>query len=283
MSDLNKVKELRKATGAGFKDCNNALKEANGDIQKSIEILRVKGISKASKKMNREANEGLVALSGDDKNTSIIEINCETDFVAKNNDFLTFVQEISEINHKLSSNRDKLIKAKMKNDETVENNLVNLISKIGEKITIGRSKTISIKDSINYTYMHSVIKNNLSKLAVITSISTTNTSEKIKLFGKQLAMHVAASNPLSINSEDIEEEILEKEKQLISEELKNTGKPENIISKIAEGKLKKFKEDNCLMTQNWVMDPKKKVKDIISEEVDSKIVINDFFRLKIGE
>ena len=283
MSDLNKVKELRKATGAGFKDCNNALKEANGDIQKSIEILRVKGISKASKKMSREANEGLVALSGDDKNTSIIEINCETDFVAKNNDFLTFVQEISEINHKLSSNRDKLIKAKMKNDETVENNLVNLISKIGEKITIGRSKTISIKDSINCTYMHSVIKNNLSKLAVITSISTTNTSEKIKLFGKQLAMHVAASNPLSINSEDIEEEILEKEKQLISEELKNTGKPENIISKIAEGKLKKFKEDNCLMTQNWVMDPKKKVKDIISEEVDSKIVINDFFRLKIGE
>ena len=283
MSDLNKVKELRKATGAGFKDCNNALKEANGDIQKSIEILRVKGISKASKKMNREANEGLVALSGDDKNTSIIEINCETDFVAKNNDFLTFVQEISEINHKLSSNKDQLMKAKMKNNETVENNLVNLISKIGEKITIGRSKTISIKDSINYTYMHSVIKNNLSKLAVITSISTTNTSEKIKLFGKQLAMHVAASNPLSINSEDIEEEILEKEKQLISEELKNTGKPENIISKIAEGKLKKFKEDNCLMTQNWVMDPKKKVKDIISEEVDSKIVINDFFRLKIGE
>ena len=283
MSDLNKVKELRKATGAGFKDCNNALKEANGDIQKSIEILRVKGISKASKKMSREANEGLVALSGDDKNTSIIEINCETDFVAKNNDFLTFVQEISEINHKLSSNRDKLIKAKMKNDETVENNLVNLISKIGEKITIGRSKTISIKDSINYTYMHSVIKNNLSKLAVITSISTTNTSEKIKLFGKQLAMHVAASNPLSINSEDIEQEIIEKEKQLISEELQNTGKPENIISKIAEGKLKKFKEDNCLMTQNWVMDPKKKVKDIISEEVDSKIVINDFFRLKIGE
>ena len=283
MSDLNKVKELRKATGAGFKDCNNALKEANGDIQKSIEILRVKGISKASKKMSREANEGLVALSGDDKNTSIIEINCETDFVAKNNDFLTFVQEISEINHKLSSNKDQLMKAKMKNNETVENNLVNLISKIGEKITIGRSKTISIKDSINYTYMHSVIKNNLSKLAVITSISTTNTSEKIKLFGKQLAMHVAASNPLSINSEDIEEEIIEKEKQLISEELQNTGKPENIISKIAEGKLKKFKEDNCLMTQNWVMDPKKKVKDIISEEVDSKIVINDFFRLKIGE
>ena len=283
MSDLNKVKELRKATGAGFKDCNNALKEANGDIQKSIEILRVKGISKASKKMSREANEGLVALSGDDKNTSIIEINCETDFVAKNNDFLTFVQEISEINHKLSSNKDKLMKAKMKNDETVENNLVNLISKIGEKITIGRSKTISIKDSINYTYMHSAIKDNLSKLAVITSISTTNTSEKIKLFGKQLAMHVAASNPLSINSEDIEQEILEKEKQLISKELKNTGKPENIISKIAEGKLKKFKEDNCLMTQNWVMDPKKKVKDIISEEIDSKIVINDFFRLKIGE
>ena len=283
MSDLKKVKELRKATGAGFKDCNNALKEANGDLQKSIEILRVKGISKASKKMSREANEGLVALSGDKKSTSIIEINCETDFVAKNEDFIKFVKEISEINHKVMSNKDKLLKEIMENGDTVENNLPNLITKIGEKITIGRCKSISIENSTNYTYMHSTVKDNLAKLAVITSISSTKYNEKIRLFGKQLAMHVAATNPLAINSENINTDLLEKEKQLISEELKKSGKNEDIVLKISEGKLKKFKEENSLMTQQWVMDPKKKVKDIISDEIKSDLVINDFFRLKIGE
>ena len=283
MSDLKKVKELRKATGAGFKDCNNALKEANGDLQKSIEILRVKGISKASKKMSREANEGLVALSGDEKSTSVIEINCETDFVAKNEDFIKFVQEISEINHKVMSNKDKLLKEIMENGDTVENNLPNLITKIGEKITIGRCKSISIENSTNYTYMHSTVKDNLAKLAVITSISSTKYNEKIRLFGKQLAMHVAATNPLAINSENINTDLLEKEKQLISEELKKSGKNDDIVLKISEGKLKKFKEENSLMTQQWVMDPKKKVKDIISDEIKSDLVINDFFRLKIGE
>ena len=283
MSDLKKVKELRKATGAGFKDCNNALKEANGDLQKSIEILRVKGISKASKKMSREANEGLVALSGDKKSTSIIEINCETDFVAKNEDFIKFVKEISEINHKVMSNKDKLLKEIMENGDTVENNLPNLITKIGEKIIIGRCKSISIENSTNYTYMHSTVKDNLAKLAVITSISFPEYNEKISLFGKQLAMHVAATNPLAINSENINTDLLEKEKQLISEELKKSGKNEDIVLKISEGKLKKFKEENSLMTQQWVMDPKKKVKDIISDEIKSDLVINDFFRLKIGE
>ena len=283
MSDLKKVKELRKATGAGFKDCNNALKEANGDLQKSIEILRVKGISKASKKMSREANEGLVALSGDKKSTSIIEINCETDFVAKNEDFIKFVKEISEINHKVMSNKDKLLKEIMENGDTVENNLPNLITKIGEKITIGRCKSISIENSTNYTYMHSTVKDNVAKLAVITSISFPEYNEKISLFGKQLAMHVAATNPLAINSENINTDLLEKEKQLISEELKKSGKNDDIVLKISEGKLKKFKEENSLMTQQWVMDPKKKVKDIISDEIKSDLVINDFFRLKIGE
>ena len=145
MSDLEKVKKLRKVTGAGFKDCNNALKEANGDIEKSIEILRVKGISKASKKMEREANEGIIASYGDSKKTSLIEINCETDFVAKNNDFIEFAKELSEINHNVDSDIQKLNKAEMKNKVSVEDNLVNLISKIGEKITIGRATTIHSK------------------------------------------------------------------------------------------------------------------------------------------
>ena len=284
MNDINKVKELRKATGAGFKDCNNALKETNGEIQKAIELLRIKGISKASKKMSRSANEGVISLSGDEKNTSLIEVNCETDFVAKNESFISFVKELSVINHKLSSNLDKIKNSLMQNKKSVDENLVELISKIGEKITLGRSYTVNHPESINFTYMHNVVGDSLSKLAVITSLETKDSkNEKFKLFGKQLSMHIAALNPIAINSEDIEEEIIMKEKELISEELKKSGKPSNIIDKIALGKISKFKSDNALLTQNWVMDPKKKVSDIISELNIEDLKIKKFIRLKIGE
>ena len=145
MSDVEKVKQLRKSTGAGFKDCNSALKESGGDLDKAAEILRVKGIAKATKKMSRSATEGVVAISGDEMQMSLIEINCETDFVAKNDDFIELVKELSNLNNQLSSNLDQLLKAKMKNNKTVDENLVALIAKIGEKITIGRLKTFNEK------------------------------------------------------------------------------------------------------------------------------------------
>ena len=170
MSDIEKIKQLRQSTGAGFKDCNAAIQESGGDIDKAIEILRVKGVSKASKKMSREAKEGVVALSGNEKKFSIIEVNCETDFVAKNEDFINFVKELSEINLLNNSDVEKIKKVKMKNTDTVENNLVSIIAKIGEKITIGRAKTISNENSLNFSYLHSVVKDNLSKLAVVVSL-----------------------------------------------------------------------------------------------------------------
>ncbi len=283
MKELDKVKQLRQSTGAGFNDCKTALDEAKGDIQKAVEILRIKGVSKASKKMSREANEGVIAVSGDHKKTSIIEINCETDFVAKNDDFIKFVKEISEINNKCNSDIEKLKKSKMQNDKSVEENLVNLIAKIGEKITIGRNKTLNSEGVKNFKYLHTIVKDNLSKLAVIISLKSNSYSEKIDLFGKHLSMHVAASNPISILPENIEQSVLEKEKELISEELKNLGKPKNIVEKISIGKLNKFKEENSLMTQNWVMEPKKKVKDIIKELNINDLKIIDYFRIKIGE
>ena len=283
MSDLEKIKQLRQSTGAGFKDCGLALKESNGDLDKAAEILRVKGISKASKKMSRDAKEGVIALSGDQNKSSVIEVNCETDFVAKNDDFINFVKEISEINNSVNSDIEKLNKSKMKNNKTLEENLVSMIAKIGEKITLGRSKTLSHDNSKNYSYLHTVVKDNLSKLAVITSISTSDKSEKIDLFGKQLCMHIAASNPISINIDDIEKEILDKEQELVTEELKNSGKPEDIAKKISSGKMNKFKEENSLMTQQWVMEPKKKVKDIIKELNSKDLKIVEFFRIKIGD
>ena len=283
MNDLDKVKQLRQSTGAGFKDCKLALDESKGDIEKAVEILRVKGISKASKKMLRQANEGVIAVSGDDKKTSIIEINCETDFVAKNDDFIKFVKEISEINNICNSDIEKLKKSKMLNDISVEENLVNLIAKIGEKITIGRNKTLNSDGVKNFKYLHTIVKENLAKLAVVVSLKSKSSSEQLDLFGKHLSMHIAASNPVAILPENIEKNILEKEKELISEELKNSGKPKDIAEKISIGKLNKFKEENSLMTQNWVMEPKKKVKDIIKELNISELKIVDYFRIKIGE
>jgi len=283
MSDIEKVKQLREATGAGFKDCNLAVKESGGDLDKAIEILRVKGISKASKKMSRDAKEGVVATSGDEKKTSVIELNCETDFVAKNEDFISFAKELSELNNINESDAEKLNKSSMKNGKTVEENLVALIAKMGEKITIGRIKTFNHVGAKNFNYLHTVVKDNLSKLAVVVSLETKDTSENIKSFGKQLAMHVAASNPLALESNSINEKVIQKEQELINEELKNSGKPAEIAKKISLGKINKFKEENSLLSQAWVMEPKKKVQDIMKDLSVTDLKIKDFYRLKIGE
>ena len=283
MSDIEKVKKLREATGAGFKDCNLAIKESDGDLDKAIEILRVKGISKASKKMSRDAKEGVVVLSGDDNKTSVIEVNCETDFVAKNDDFINFVKELSELNNEYNSNIDDLKSAKMKNGQTVDDNLVALIAKIGEKITIGKAKTITNSDGINNHYLHTVVKDNVAKLAVMVSLDTKDNSETVKTFSKQLSMHIAASNPLALEAALIDQAIINKEQELVTEELKNSGKPDDIAKKISSGKMNKFKEENSLLTQAWVMEPKKKVQDVLKELSVADLKIKEFYRIKIGE
>ena len=283
MSDIEKIKRLRQSTGAGFKDCNSALVESDGDLDKAVEILRIKGISKASKKMSRDAKEGVIALSGDSQKTSVLEVNCETDFVAKNDDFINFVKELSEINNSVDSDIEKLKKSTMKNSKSVEENLVSMIAKMGEKITLGKTKTLKHQNSKNYFYLHTVVKDNLSKLAVMVSLNTNKNSDKIDLFGKHLAMHIAASSPLAINSKDLKKEILDKEQELVREELRNSGKSEDIAKKISSGKMNKFKEESSLMTQQWVMEPKKKVKDIIQELEHNDLKIVDFYRIKIGD
>ena len=283
MSDIEKVKKLREATGAGFKDCNLAIKESGGDLDKAVEILRVKGISKASKKMSRDAKEGVVAVSGDENKISAIEVNCETDFVAKNDDFINFVKELSEMNNDNNSNIEKLNSSKMKNGQTVSDNLVALVAKIGEKITIGKVKTINNSGSTNFHYLHTVVKDNLSKLAVLVSLETSDKSDALKTFGKQLSMHIAASNPLALDSSSLDQSIIDKEQELVTEELKNSGKPEEIAKKISIGKMNKFKEENSLLTQAWVMEPKKKVQDVIKELGIADLKIKEFSRIKIGE
>ena len=283
MSDIEKVKQLREATGAGFKDCNLAVKESGGDLDKAVEILRVKGISKASKKMSRDAKEGVIATSGDENKTSVLELNCETDFVAKNDDFVLFAKELSDLNNQNDSDLDKLNKSNMLNGKSVEDNLVSLISKMGEKITVGKTKTFNKSGTKNFNYLHTIVKDNLSKLSVITSLKTSDDSEAVKIFGKQLSMHIAASNPLALSSDLINKDLLQKEQNLVTEELKSSGKPDEIVKKISLGKMNKFKDDNALLTQAWVMEPKKKVQDVLKELNISDLKINDFYRIKIGE
>jgi elongation factor Ts len=283
MSDIEKVKQLREATGAGFKDCNLAVKESGGDLDKAVEILRVKGISKASKKMSRDAKEGVIATSGDENKISVLELNCETDFVAKNDDFVLFAKELSDLNNLNTSDLDKLNKSSMSNGKSVEDNLVSLIAKMGEKITVGKTKTFNQSGTKNFNYLHTVVKDNLSKLSVIISLETSDDSEAVKTFGKQLSMHIAASNPLALSSDLIDKDILQKEQDLVTEELKNSGKPDEIAQKISLGKMNKFKDDNALLTQAWVMEPKKKVQDIVKDLNITDLRINDFYRIKIGE
>ena len=233
MSDIEKVKKLRELTGAGFKDCNLAIKESDGDLDKAIEILRVKGISKASKKMSRDAKEGVIAVTENDKQISLIEVNCETDFVAKNDDFVNFVKELSDLNNSVNSNIEELKKSKMSNGQTVDENLVALIAKIGEKITIGKTKTLSNEGAVKSKYLHTIVKDNLAKLAVAVSLETNDKSDVIKNFGKQLSMHIAASSPLALDQDSIDQSIIDKEQELVTEELKNSGKPDEIAKKLA--------------------------------------------------
>ena len=283
MSDIEKVKQLREATGAGFKDCNLAVNESGGDLDKAIEILRVKGISKASKKMTRDAKEGVIATSIDKNKISVIEINCETDFVAKNDDFVLFAKELSDLNSLNESDLDKLNKSIMSNGKPVEDNLVSLIAKMGEKITVGKTKTFNQPGTKNFNYLHTIVKDNLSKLSVIASLETSDNSEAVKIFGKQLSMHIAASNPIALSSDLIDNDVLKKEQDLVIEELKNSGKPDEIVKKISLGKMNKFKSDNALLTQAWVMEPKKTVQNVLEELKISDLKINDFYRIKIGE
>ena len=281
---LDKVKKLRELTGVGFKDCKNAIDNSDGDIDKSIEFLRKKGIAKASKKMQRVAAEGLVCIYEKENKFTIIEVNSETDFVAKNNEFIKFVEEISELALLKSGKMEDILISKMENKINVEDNLVTLISKIGEKITLRRCDFIGEEKSLNFSYIHSALKKNIGKIGVLVSLKTTKSKDELLQFGKQLCMHIAALSPLAIDKEGLDKNILTKEKEIITEELKNSGKDSKIVDKIAIGKLNKFINDNTLLNQEWVIEPKKKVKEVLKEIAGKDVIeIKKFIRFKVGE
>mgnify|MGYP001459583093 FL=1 len=280
---LENIKKLREMTGVGFKDCKIALDETKGDIEKSIEFLRKKGIAKASKKMSRIASEGLALVKEDSGNVSLIEINSETDFVAKNRDFINFCKELSEINFVVKGDLNKLSNTKMANNILVKDNLVNLIAKIGEKITIRRANFFDNSKGVNFYYIHSAVEKGIGKIISVVKLEGLLKDEKEDI-GNKIAMHIAASNPLALDKDNINKTIVDKELEIIKAEILNSGKPVDIADKISKGKISKFLNDNSLLNQVWIMDPKKKVSDVLKENSsDKKLKILDFIRYKVGE
>ena len=281
--NLENVKKLREITGVGFKDCKLALDENNGDIDKSIEYLRKKGIAKASKKMSRTAADGLVLIYDKNNMTSAIEINSETDFVAKNKDFINFCKELSKINFNSKGDLNKINDTKMSNGILVKDNLINLIAKIGEKISIRRTNFFDKTKGKNFYYVHSALEKGIGKIISIVKLDGIQ-KEKNEDIGNKVAMHIAALNPLALDKKDINQNIVDKELEIIKAEITNSGKPKEMVEKISKGKISKFLDENSLLNQAWIMDPKKKVSDVLKESSSEKqLKVLDFIRYKVGE
>tara|TARA_B100001013_G_scaffold337491_1_gene257658 strand:- start:1093 stop:1980 length:888 start_codon:yes stop_codon:yes gene_type:complete len=284
------IKKLRDTTGAGFMDCKNALINTKSDINLAIDWLRKNGVATAEKKGARTATDGLIAIDSNDTEGSIIEINSETDFVARNKEFQDFVSEISKISFNLKGNIDKINAATYKPaSDTVSNYLINLISKIGEKISIRRAKYIKSDNGFIGTYIHNVEKDNMGKIGVILSVSTNIPKNKIDNFLKTISMHIAATSPISLNINNLDKKLVQKEREIVLEQLKSSSgksKDQSILEKIIDGKMKKFYNEVVLLEQNFIIDDKIKVGEYIkshSKELGGDLSINEFIRFKVGE
>lgn len=286
MSDnLAKVKELRELTGAGIQDCKTALSENNFDIEKSIEYLRKKGITKAAKKSSRDAAEGLAVIASNNSKACILEVNSETDFVAKNNEFINFCTEISKIALANNYNLETLLNAKI-NNSLIKDELVNLIAKIGENIKIRRIAYLENTNGIVANYIHNQQNENMGKIGVIISIDCQNKNKEVLDFSRKVCMHIAAMSPMSLGEKDLSVDFINKEKEILKEELKNQGKKDDMIDKILVGKLKKVISDNTLMGQKWIHNQDISVEQAVNDfgkEIKQNLIIKSFIKYKVGE
>ena len=282
------VKELRDKTGAGMMDCKNALVETNGNIEESIDWLRKKGISGAEKKSARVAADGVIAVSINTDAAALVEINSETDFVSRNPDFQKFAKNISEIALINGQTIEELKKAKyLDSDKSVEEALTDLIGLIGENIVLRRSSLLkNANNNIFSSYIHGQVNEGLGKIGVILSLESNIDSDKIKDLGKQIAMHIAASKPMAISSDDVDPKVIERERSILVEQAKDSGKPDNIIEKMVDGRISKFFSEITLLDQTWVIDGESKVSKIIKDlekDLCCNILIKDFKYFVLGE
>lgn len=279
------VKELREKTGAGMMECKKALNETNGDLEAAIDFLRKKGLSVAEKKAGRVANQGLVGVAVDGKKGVLVELNSETDFVARNGEFQQFLSDTVRI--ALDKKGDiEAVKTAAMDDKDVAGKLTDLIAKIGENMTLRQSAFLSVDNGVVVSYMHSAVTENLGKIGVLVALESMANSEVLTELGHKLAMHIAAVAPKFLTIDKVDPSALAREKAIYEEQAKNSGKPANIVEKMVEGRVRKYYEEVVLMEQAFIMDPDKKVKDVISEAAKAAgtdIVVKDFVRYNLGE
>ena len=280
------VKELRERTGAGMMDCKKALAETGGDTEAAIDWLRAKGLSAAAKKAGRTAAEGLVGVAVEGNRGAAVEVNSETDFVAKNEQFQDFVRNVAQIALKTGGDVEALLGASYPAGGTVAEALTNNIATIGENQSLRRSAVVEVGQGVVVPYVHNQVAPGLGKIGVLVALESSASAETLQALGKQIAMHVAAANPLALNGDQLDADLVERERSIAMEKAKESGKPQNIVEKMVEGGLAKFRKDNALLSQLFVMDGKTPVGEVVAQaakDAGSPITLAGFVRFQLGE
>jgi elongation factor Ts len=280
------VKELRERTGAGMMDCKKALAETNGDMEAAIDWLRTKGLAAAAKKAGRTAAEGLIGVAVEGTRGAVVEVNSETDFVAKNEIFQDFVRNVATLALQHGTDVETLGAAQYPDGGTVAEKLTDNIAKIGENQSLRRAAVVEVSEGVVVPYVHNQVAPGLGKIGVLVALESGAPAETLTTLGKQIAMHVAAANPLALNAEDLDADLVERERAIAMEKAKESGKPQNIVEKMVEGGLAKFRKDNALLSQLFVMDNKTPVAEVVAQaakDAGTGIVLNGFVRFQLGE
>ena len=282
----NLVKELREKSGAGMMDCKKALKETNGSLEEAVDWLRTKGLASAAKKAGRVASEGLVGITTLGSKGAMVEVNSETDFVARNDDFKSFVSNITDLARKAGDLDALKATAYPGEDRNVEEQLTHMIATVGENMALRRMSVLSVDSGIIASYMHNAISDGVGKIGVLVALQSEGDAEKLNALGKQIAMHIAAAAPQSLSSDDLSQEVVERERQILIDQARDTGKPEEIIEKMVEGRVRKFYEEVCLLQQTFVVDGENKISAVIekaAQDLGCSVCITSFSRFALGE
>ena len=279
------VKELREKTGAGMMDCKKALVESKEDFEAAIDWLRTKGLAAAAKKAGRVAAEGLTAIYVEGTRGAAIEVNSETDFVSRNDSFQSLVRDIAKeaVNH---SNLEELKVAKLASGKTVEETVVANVATIGENLNLRRSETLEVNEGVVASYVHNASAENMGKISVLVALESSGDKTKLMQLGGQLAMHIAAAKPQSLHREGIDQSLIQREKDIFTEQSRASGKPDDIIEKMIEGRIRKFLEEVVLLDQTFVIDGKTKISELIdnlAKELGTSVSLKNYVRLEIGE
>lgn len=281
------VKDLREASGAGMMDCKKALTETDGDLEQAIDWLRTKGLAAASKKASRVASEGLVSVLVDGNRGALVEVNAETDFVARNESFQSFVKTMAQVAMDNGGDIEKMKSASYPGeDRTVEEQLTHLIATIGENMHIRRAEVVTVDEGVMTSYVHNQLSPGLGRIGILVALKSTGDKATLEGLGKQLAMHIAASSPASISSSDLDPEMVERERTVLTEQARESGKPEEIIAKMIEGRIRKYYEEVCLLDQTFAIDGETKVSKVLenaSKDLGSPVSVSAFTAYKLGE